>query len=268
MKQKFLYYLSIILISITGCSGPAIISSWQNDEIKIDGSRQDWNGVLSFIEDEQVAVAMKNDDNYLYLCLTTSDRSKIMNIMQMGFTVWLDPLDSDGQTIGVQYPVKREKEPRPNMQTGDNKDESRGDLNNEKMFNNLKNRQNEILIVNEDNFPLTAIPTKNIEGIEAEVGSEMNQFIYELKVPLTNNKMSTLFVDALPGEKIKVTFETGEIQKPERNDSEMRGNSVSGMTGRGGRGGRMRGGGQDRMKETNDPIDFNVEVKLSGTLQP
>lgn len=267
MGQKLLYYFLIILITITGCSGPAIISSWQNDEIIIDGSRQDWNGGFSFIEDEQVAVAMKNDDNYLYLCLATSDRSKIMNIMQMGFTVWLDPLDSDGQTIGVQYPVKREKEPRPNMQLGDNQEDSRGNLNNEKMFNNLKNMQNEILIVNEDNFPLTAIPTKNIEGIGAEVGNEMNQFIYELRVPLTYNKINAVFLDALPGEEIKVTFETGEIQKPERNDSEMRGNSGSGMTGRGGRGGGMRGGGQNRMQAANDPIDFNVEVKLSGTSQ-
>ena len=263
MKRKLLFYL-LFLIAITGCSGPTIISTWQNDEIKIDGHKEEWSGSLNFIEDEQVAVAIRNDDSYLYLCLATSDRSKTMKIMQMGLTIWLDPLNSDGKTIGIQYPLKQQREPDPNMLMDDKQNKYISESNIEKRFNNFKSKQNEIVIVNENNFPLNALPTKNIDGIEVELGNETNQLIYELRIPLTNKNINSVFIDALPGEEIKISFETGKFKKPEMNNRSPRGNIDSGIPG-GGRRGGMRGG-QDKMRNLGDrmdPIDFSVDVKLS-----
>ena len=103
-----IFSFSIIYL-LSGCSNPIIESFWLEDNITIDGYKNDWKGSLKYYEDEKVAIAVSNDEKYMFLCLTTSDKSKIMKILGTGFTVWFDPQDSDGETIGIQYPIKRGK---------------------------------------------------------------------------------------------------------------------------------------------------------------
>ena len=109
MKQrgKTFFLIGTLLLGLSGCSEPTINSFWQTSEIKIDGSSNDWAGSLNYYEDEKVAIGVSNDNDFIYFCLATSDSDKIMRILRTGFTVWLDPKNSDGETFGVQYPIKR-----------------------------------------------------------------------------------------------------------------------------------------------------------------
>ncbi len=264
-------YLSIVIILLVvfffilqSCSDPAMESSWQNTTITIDGSKQDWLGSLKYFEDEKVAIGISNDNDFVYFCLATSDNSKIMKILRTGFTVWLDPQNSDGETIGFQYPIKRET---AGMMDRSQRREN-NDKNLKKMIEKFKAEQNEILIVNHDKFPLNAYPLENETGLEVKINYEMHQMVYELKVPLANNKLSNIYTDALPNELLNVGFESGEFERPEggeRGGMNMGGEPGDGRQGRG-RGGMRRGRRPNKgnIQEMRNPIEFWMEVKLAA----
>lgn len=264
--------ITILLIFTLACSEPTLDSSWKNSEISVDGSKADWKGALKYFEDEKVAIGIQNDDDYIYFCLATSDNSKIMKIFLTGFTVWLDPVNSDGETIGIQFPIKNgmgQVEHRQREKTEGYNNDQRTKM----MIEKIKIEQNELLVVNEDKFPLNAYPIYNENGLEARISYEMHQLVYELKVPLTNENLSNVSIDVLPNELLKIGFESGEVEgKKDSNGSEMKQGGGTPGSGRGGRsgvgGGRggMSGGGRgnkSNMKDTMIPIEFWMEVKLA-----
>ena len=267
MKRIVYAYWLIFTIFSIGCSSPSLVSSWKTDEIIIDGSREEWGDNIHYLEEEKVAISFKNDNDFLYLCLATSERSKILRIMEAGLTVWFDPQNSDGKTVGIQYPIKQQRDPFNDRQFRKSQNESNMEGNFEKMFNGFKETQNEVLIVNEKKFPLFATPINNKEGVEASLGFEIQQYVYELKIPLANNNMSKFYVDALPKENVIVGFESGEFKRSE-GEGRMRENPNMGMSG--GRRGGIRGGDQKRnrdMQGVMEPINFSVDVKLSSNIK-
>ena len=84
---KFIFGILFIPL-INGCSSAINIQSTSNDkQIVVDGNQQDW-GSLSFIKNENIGFGFRNDKDNLYLCVVTSDRTKIRKILS-GLTVWL-----------------------------------------------------------------------------------------------------------------------------------------------------------------------------------
>lgn len=265
-KSKMIFLIGTLLLILSACSEPAINSKWQNSEIKIDGNHNDWVGSLNYYEDEKVAIGVSNNNDFINFCLTTSDNEKIMRILRSGFTVWLDPESSDGETIGIQYPIKRFANPMMDRTRKELKDHDNGDDIIKNIINKFKIEQNEILILNKNKFPLNAYPLENEIGIEVKVDYIMHQFIYELKVPLANTNQSIVYIDALPNEIIKVGFESGEIDEPDNKaQNNMRGSKGEGMSagGRGGKRGGGRSGEMRNVKKMMDPIEFWMEVKLA-----
>lgn len=265
MKRKAVEFFIVLTTVLVGCSGPTFVSSWNDSAITIDGSRKEWGEQIHYLEDEKIAFSVKNDDDFLYLFIATADRERIMQIMSTGLTVWFDPQNSDGRTFGIQYPIRRMQDPGSERNVRDMSKESNGKNKIKKRLENFKSTQNEILIVNEDNFPLNAIPLKTEGGVKAEIGIEMEQLVYELRVPLANSH-NQIFADALPNEEIKLTFESGEIERPERGEGMARN---PGMEMSGGRRGGMRGGnrgGIGNMPQRMDPINFEVNISLSSKI--
>ena len=83
----------------------------------------------------------------------------------------------------------------------------------------FKNLQNEIRIVNEDNFPLTAYSLNNEIGIEVDVGYQMGQLVYEMRIPISKPLFGDHNLNLLPGDKVKLAFESGKF---DRSDSGVR----------------------------------------------
>ena len=267
MNRGSFYFRFIYLVFVIGCSGSALISSWNVNDIIIDGSREEWGEKIHYVEEEKMAISVKNDNNYLYICLATSERSKMLKILQSGLTVWLDPLNSDGRTLGIKYPISQIRDPNEEMEMRKMQNNSREEFGIEKIFEKFKEKQNEILIVNEDNFPLSAISINNEVGVKVALGFEMKQLVYELRVPLANHEGSNILVDAIPGEEIEVTFESNEMK---REEPQNRMGSMSGKGMKRNRRGEFRGGNQNRAsnnKVMREPINFNINVMLSTKLQ-
>lgn len=260
--KAFLILIPFLLIIFAGCgSTPQLTSTPVEHPITIDGQTSDWGTNLKYLSDEKVGLGIANDSNYLYLCMTTNDMGKVIPMFAGGLIVWIQDENSNESTIGIKYPLHNiVNESRASINPEEFHERGRG-----MMIDRMIKNQDEIRILNKDKFPLTVISTSDSSGLTAKLGYNKDQFVYELRLPLKIDNQNKYGIDANPGDKLLVKFET---EKPERGnfggregDEGMRppGGGMGGFPG-GGRRGGMRTGGGDRM--SFEPIDFSVEVTL------
>lgn len=264
MRTKTVLLLLIIsmLTFFIGCSSTIELTSTHlENQIKINGDASDWGTNLKYLADEKVAVGITYDNDYLYLCLTTADMSKVMPMFVGGFTVWVENENNNENKIGIKYPLHNiVSESRIMLNPEEFRERGR-----DMMISKMINKQDEIRILNKDNFPLTVISTSDSSGLKAHLGFNNGQFVYELRVPLKIDEQNKYGINAAVGNKLLIKFET---DKPDRGNFNGRGGeggirppgSMGGFTG-GERREGMRPEGGERM--SFEPIDFSVEVTLS-----
>ncbi|OGU98055.1 MAG: hypothetical protein A3J84_06245 [Ignavibacteria bacterium RIFOXYA2_FULL_37_17] len=260
--------LSIILfiLVISGCgSVKETTSVWKDNEIKIDGDISDWQNALISIPDKKFAVGFKNDDKFLYISLITDDRMKIMQMLREGFITWVTPNEGDGKTFGVKFPLSNKDMEGEQLQSMNREPFQRDNRDNmEKQFVRLLNRQNELEIINKDKFPLSLMPLENKEGIKVKLGYTANNFVYELQIPLTTGENYSFPVNAAPGGKVSIRFETEKMDL-ENSRGAMREGGAAPRSG-----GQMPGGqrGAGRMGQgmpglqNSEPINYSFDVIL------
>jgi len=254
--------LTFLLSVLNSCSSVKEVQSYlDNHNVVIDGLKNDWEGKLIFDSKSKIAVGFQNDPENLYLCITTNDRSNIMKIMRLGLTVWLEP-DGKGKKIGVKYPLvdlERMRDMPFRTETPDFEKENPDDR-----FKKFISVQNELSIVNEDNYPLYLINNNDEKNIQAKIEMTGGTFAYELKVPLSTNKQAKYFVESTPAEKIKIGIETNVFKM------ETPSNRMSGINNP--NGGRQPGAGQGKHSQgmqgdrnfemNNDPVKLWYVVTL------
>lgn len=266
LNNPMMLFVLLILQFISACSSEKYVSNWNEGAIVVDGNQSDWKGKLNYIEDERIAVGAVNDSENLYLCLTTDDRGKIMQLLNLGMTLWIKPDDDRVKTIGIKYPIRSDdfdmRSVRNMQPEGNHEDYLK------MLLKDFHVKQNELQIVNEDNYSLYAYPINNGSGISLKLGESMQQLVYEISIPIGDNSSSEFNIDLFQGDNLTVGFETGEFQQPEGNrGSGMSGGGsqpTGGMTGggRSGMGGRgsMPGGSRP---DRSEPIDVELNVTLA-----
>lgn len=258
--KKMSVFAFFVLFIFSGCSSYSIVSQKLNQQIKIDGKLNDWNGKLKYFKDEKIAVGVLNDPNNLYLSLSTADKGNIIKILKMGFTIWFEPGNEKGETIGIQYPIKKERA-TPERFVKSNRNPSGGKII-EKMINNIKLNNSEYLVINDDNFPLGAYSLTDKNGVKIGLGYNAGRLVYELKIPNRAGKYFPLNLTALDNNILRIKFSTSKPEKPLREKV-----SASPRIGKGSRTGGMRRGRRQSPQARNagftDPIEFEVKVTLS-----
>lgn len=253
------FFISALLV--TGCGSTVELTSTPvPGRININGDAADWGTNLKYIPDQKAAVGISNDNNYFYLCLTTSDMSKVIPMFVGGFTVWLQNESGNDEEIGIKYPLHNiVDESRAMLNPAEFREKGRG-----MMISKMIKNQDEIRILNQDNYPLTVISTSDSSGLKAAIGYNNDQFVYELRVPLKVDEQNKYGINARPGDKLLVKLETskpdrGNFGGRERGMRPPEGGMGGGFPGEG-RGG-MRPGGEGR--GSFEPIDFSIEVTLN-----
>jgi hypothetical protein len=285
MKIVVFFTAAFVLCILSGCSSSqSIVSTWNKQEIKIDGDPSEWLPIMQQIPDKKVSVGFRNDDKFLYLCLMTEDRSKIFQLLRSGFVVWFETESKEYKTYGVRYPLPvdfSEQTPR-NREAGINGPrEMNKDLGQmedlEKLIQTFFQKQNELEVVNKDKFPLTALSLPNKEGTEAKFGVYRGMLVYELKVPLAVGGDYSFSAGAVPGDNLKIRFETEPLAVKPTGEQGERGKGPGGgappgggpggggMRGGGGRSGGGRPGGMGGGPFSGaGGIDLSVEIKLAA----
>ena len=79
------FILTILsFVFLFGCSSTLKMNSaWEKQTTKIDGHQEDWDGKLTFIEKKNVSIGVRNDHDFLYICLVSGD-NVLQRQMQIG----------------------------------------------------------------------------------------------------------------------------------------------------------------------------------------
>lgn len=87
---------------------------WQSQPLTIDGNDNDWVKPLPYVvHEENVNYSISNDQQNLYILLSTSSRQEQQKIIQGGMSVWVNTKgdQSNGDAVGVGYPLDERNDP-------------------------------------------------------------------------------------------------------------------------------------------------------------
>jgi len=114
----------VLLLLAAGCSssrqttGPgepaATSTQWQTSPLTIDGSDRDWAKPLQHtIREENVSYSISNDQQNLYILLSTESRQEQQKIIQGGMSVWVNTKGdkTKGDAVGIGYPLDERNDP-------------------------------------------------------------------------------------------------------------------------------------------------------------
>jgi len=268
---SFLLFLSTAFLA--GCGERELNSKWRNREIIVDGIDTEWEGARLFLDKEKVTIGLLNDENDLYVRISSRDRTMQSQILMRGLTIWFDSKGDRKKTFGIHFPIGMRSD-RREMMSRENPDNT--DLS-QKMIEIM---QNELEICGTGEEDITRLLTADIKerGVNVKMGSSKGNLVCELKVPLAKSELQPYAIGADTTKIIGIGFETGKMDREEMSKmvSERRGQrsgidggrtgdrggigDMGGMGGgRGGRGGMRPGGGQ-----LLDSLELWVKTKLAS----
>jgi len=102
-KKKSIVLLIGACIILSGCSSHSYISQRADADHRIDGHRGEWTGKFQIPDKENFALAISNDKNYLYLAISSIDKSFQRRLAKDGLSIWLDVKGGKRQNLGIQF---------------------------------------------------------------------------------------------------------------------------------------------------------------------
>jgi hypothetical protein len=249
----------LLTLSLGGCGDVELNSKWRDREISIDGEQADWSGALRFLEDKQASVGVLNDQDFLYLCLVSSNQGPVMQTVRSGFTVWFDAEGGKNKNFGIRFPLGMQGGPMPMMDRSKLKEP---EMPREFLDASLK----EIEIVGPGKGQLNRAPDFENQGIQVKIVETHGRFVYELKVPLVTTSDHPYAIRAQEGKPVGIGFETGEPDRPKMMERPGGGGFPGGSPGGGrpGGGGMPPGGGRGPRPEMPEPIKLWLKVSLAS----
>jgi len=216
------------LASLVGCSNLEMTSTWCDRKIAIDGIDSEWQETMVYVEDADLGIGLQNDETFMYICLGTTDRRVLAQIIGLGFTVWFDPEGGKTKTLGIRFPLGMH-DPMKLRQALQDQEALERDL--------AYFLGNELEILGPEEGEQVRRLLSVTGGIKAGSAMSAGRFIYELRVPLSPGEDYAYAIGAEPGASIGLGFETSWLEEMVEQEG-FRGGLPPG-----GGGGRRRGGG-------------------------
>jgi hypothetical protein len=264
ISRKVFFYNLFIGISLLGCSSTTQLSSvWRTNEIQIDGSANDWNSFQTNINNSPVSLGLRNDDEFIYLCMKSQNPQFRRQLAGLGLTLMFE--SESGNKVGLNYPIGLMKLDRP---TSFPSEEARSREEWDRLSDESMNEY-EIIGKDETDRHRFSIIEKN--GFAMKIGEQDSAVVYEVKVPLKKSASIPYALETSAGTLVKVDITSGTFG----------GKRPGGRMGQRRRGGQMpgdmqppdgeipegsrRGGefGRGLRGERPQPLDFSFEFRLS-----
>jgi len=252
MKRVLCAVLAAAVIG-TGCNPAHIDSVWKNRDVSIDGSAAEWNDVIQYDDDANVGIGALNDDQYLYLCLSSGDRDLASQVFKNGLTLRFTCASQNGRRFAIRFPLGMSGRPgtmqgvRPGtrMEMAQNPDRA-GDMKpDNSMQQAMKESALQALAIigpgKNDTCPLQ-VKIAAQRGIAVGLKPSDSKLIYEIKVPLHLSAEYAHAIGIAPGDsliKVSVESSAAKAQQPQGGP----GGGGGGMGGGPGGGGMGGGGG-------------------------
>jgi hypothetical protein len=246
---------------IAGCGAVQIKSRWRTADDVIDGKSTGWFFSATAIDDSRASVVALNDEEYLYIGLTTTDRDLQRLVIHDGVAVWFDRDGGSKKTFGIR-PVALERPMRP-MEEGREAGFKITDPSHEPSATGFD--ELEVYTSGEDQPQRMA--TLAAGGVYMRYHRSRDTLFYEVRVPLAESGAHPFAISAKPGATLGVGLETSMSRTTQRFTGE---GEEGGTRPEGGIGGR-RGGGmgrgregrpRDRLEGSARPDPFEIWCKL------
>jgi hypothetical protein len=259
---------SAAIMTLIGCSSSLeLTSEWTSHEISVDGSSNDWADLPTRIVGPDVRVGVKNDKDYLYVCMTTPNRSTQLQMLALGTTVWFDAEGKKGKTLGIQFPVRGLLQGRRPSMPGNAEEANRA------MEGLVNTAQRQFEIIGPGAGERKMITDRHeVKGIDVHLGYGDGTLIYELKMPLQRTAETPYGMNIDAAQPPSIGFETGAAEEGTRPQMGGSNRLAGGSAGaRGGRGGGATTGGGPAIPGTDSPeplkhwITVHVAGSTSGT---
>ncbi|MCD6307469.1 MAG: hypothetical protein J7M24_00585 [Candidatus Latescibacteria bacterium] len=251
-------FLVLAVVMIGGCGMYELDSLWRDREISIDGVDEgsEWEHARFFIEEENLTIGVMNDENMLYVRLSTRDRNLQRQLLAAGCTVWFDGGGGRDKSLGVHFPlgVQSSQHRMPSPGNSDTRTES-----DKRVKETIDSIQKSVEVIGPRKKERTTLSVGEAAeyGILCRIGNTKGNLVYELQMPLTRDESNPYGIGTTSEEFVGVGFETGELAVSARRRNPngrnggmvggrgvgMGGGRTGGMGGVGRRGGRSGGMG-------------------------
>ena len=248
----------LLILILTGCSGSLELNSrWTNQKLAITGDGSHWKDSTLEIRGPEVSVGVKNDNDYLYIGLITSNSATQLQMLTLGCTAWFDTTGKYNKTFGIQFPVSGLLQGR-RFPTQENQGEIK---------RLVDAAQGQLAICGPGENEQHRFSLRNAGGVEARLGYVDGTLTYELKVPLQKSTKQPNAINTDMAKPLFVGFETGDLAAAMR--AQQGGSSSSQSSGGRGRGGRSDGGGGVGTGygiDMPDPLKHWITIHLASGL--
>jgi hypothetical protein len=193
------------LVLSAGCKTLELSSGWRDFDIAIDGSGNEWSDRTTYLENEDVAVGLCNDDDYLYMAIMTSSPSVQQQIGMAGLTIWLDPTAQNKKTMGIRFPQGLDAADLPRPGPGERPDPRKS------IEAALDASTQEIQILGPGRNLRNRFDTDNAFDVHVSFGRARGAVVYEMRLPLKKDPDHPYAADARPGDSIAVGIDSPEF---------------------------------------------------------
>jgi uncharacterized membrane protein YgcG len=231
---------------LDGCAGAVQVASrWDERPIRVDGNSSDWTDSTVFVQKDDFRIGIVNDDQYLYVCLMSNLPNLGRQVMFRGMTIWFDPSGGEKKTIGIRYPIGMAgmgMAARPQGE-GDEQGAEGGEYgrSRERFNPEMSVALSEFEFLGPNENDRQRVSKLEAQGVELELKSTQDRFVYELKIPLVYSSQHPYALESHAGAAIGIGVESNTPQRGEF-AQQVEGAGRGGFGRGGGRGG-MRGGG-------------------------
>jgi hypothetical protein len=221
-------------------------SLWRDQDVVVDGDSRDWSVLTPFADKTPFSIGLRNDGEFLYIVLSSSEPSERMQLAMRGLIVWFDQKAGTKKQFGIKYPVIERGAGgfggrpggygRSGGGTGGGYGgPDRGGQPRGPDFDPAKDsRWARLEVLGPGKDDVRSLLIDQTPGVEVRIGDVEGSLVYELKVPLTASAEHPYAIGAAPGAAIGIGLETPDVAGgPSR--------SRFGGVGMGGRGGGMGG---------------------------
>lgn len=193
--------LSVLLGQSPAAQG-TVTSTWRSSDVAIDGSMTDWPSLVRV--GNGPAVAVQNDDTFLYLAVASSDADVRLQLAT-GLIIWIDGAARRQQTFGLRLEGLA---PRPLI--GATPTTTR-----EAIPDRVQNALDRFDLLGPARLQRRLIDEPASLGFLLASGVENDTIVYEVRVPLTKTDAMPHTPATRPGATVSLGLETPpDLQRP------------------------------------------------------
>lgn len=194
------------LLPLAGCADFTYQSERRDRKIVIDGKENEWYDSLEL--QKNVYFGVRNDSEYLYICLSVTDKktkAQLMGLFKQRFYIWIVPENAPKNSFGLRISNKSQFMDESMLTKIRYLSVPVFQVIGDEMLNNMG-----VEIMRDGRI---AGPLADAKGIDIAVGVSMDgrKLTYELKVPLAESSEHPYAVGSGPGKTIRIGLATSSI---------------------------------------------------------